>query len=124
MSNPTIVRLNHELFGGSISLRRTPLYLRFTVVGLHGPWPVWDALDQPGDQPNEGEIMIAGRLGLKGQVHVDRTVNGRHVGEWWASAIYDVCESQPSQELMGDWEQWQAWCHEQSRMMELGESCD
>jgi hypothetical protein len=113
MSKAFMVRLNHELFGGSLQIRRVPQYLRFTVAGLRSPWPVWRALDQVGDMPDKDENVIAGRLAKQGIVHASRTIDGRHAGGWWPSAIYDVVESQPSQEMMSDWEQWQAWCYEQ-----------
>ena len=76
------VRLNHPLFLGSLSLQRTPKYLRFTYsgAGIAACSRTWDALDQLDDEPRAGETLMAAVLKGRGNMHIDRTVKGRRVG--------------------------------------------
>ena len=88
MSDTTMVRLDHPLFRGSLSLHRIPKYLRFTYAGdgIAACSKPWDALDQPDDVPRTDEMLIAAVLKDRGTMHLDRTVNGRRVGTWGDAA--------------------------------------
>lgn len=109
----TTVRLKSSLFRGSLSLKRTPIYLRFTCSGIASCSRNWDALDQLDDQAEPGERLFAGKLAHKGSLHLDRVVNGRKVGEWYGSADYELIEPQPSQETMRDNALWRSWVESQ-----------
>ena len=105
----TEVRLNHPLFRGILSLKRTPVYLRFVCKGITGCSRNWDALDQLDDKPEPGEFIIVGRLGKRGSMHLDRVVNGRRVGEWYQTADYDPVDDQPPQDVLSDNAKWREW---------------
>lgn len=107
------VRLNHPLFRGILSLKRIPTYLRFTCKGFSSCSRNWDALDQIDDRPETGETIIVGRIGKKGSMHLDRTVNGRRVGEWYQTADYDPVADQPPQEVLRDNTKWAEWAKAQ-----------
>lgn len=105
-----IVRLEHPLFRGSLSLKRLPKYLRFCCSGIASCSRNWDALDQVEDTAQASESCVAGIFKESGSLHLDRVVNGRRVGEWHKTATYAVCDPQPSQEIMHDNEKWKEWC--------------
>ena len=113
----SLVRLKHPLFSGSLSLKRLPKYLRFCYsgAGISRCANIWDALDQPDDEPCPGESLLAAVLVNNGSVHIDRSVKGRRVGSWHQTADYELVDPQPSQEVMRDRATWQAWCMEQEK---------
>lgn len=115
MSDKTLVtvRLRSALFRGSLHLARTPKFLRFTCSGLALCSRNWDALDQLDDEAQDGETLVAGVLAHRGSVHVDRTVKGRRVGEWWPTAEYEQVSPQPDQATMRDGAKWRQWCEQQ-----------
>lgn len=89
-----------------LTLQRAPIFLRL-VVDATG---TVDALDQPDDSPKPDEkIYTFVRVGDFGTVHVDRTVEGRRVGEWYKSAEYTCHSEQPPDEVMRDTGRWQEW---------------
>lgn len=94
-------------FGKALHLERAPIYLQFVVVG--DDWDTLDALDQPEDRPRDGERIIAAKRGPIGTVHLDRTVNGRRVGEWLSHATYKIIDPQPADDILRDLEAWRAW---------------
>ena len=121
MSKLITVTLDHPLFRGkALRLARTPKYLRFVCSNLASKWrDSLDALDQLDDEPKE-EYILAAVIDRKGNIHVDGIENGCRFGRWELYVTYRLVEPQPSQELMRDREQWQAWCLEQERI--TGES--
>lgn len=91
----------------TLTLDRAPLFLRFTQ-NAKGEW---DALDQLDDVAEPGErIVVAQRHGEFGTIHVDRTVRGRRVGEWYRTADYRPVADPPSDAVARDNEQWKRWC--------------
>lgn len=118
----TQVRFTHPLCRTSLSLKRTPRYLRFTFRGLASCSQNWDALDQLEDTPEEWEQLFAGKLTSRGTMHLDRVVNGRRVGEWHATAEYTPIDPQPTDDVMRDRAKWQRWCLEQEQQALKGEA--
>lgn len=110
MKGTTEVFFRHPLFRGSLSLKRTPKFLRFACAGIATCSRNWDALDQLDDEPREGETLMAGVLVDQSSVHLDRVVKGRRVGEWHSTATYELIEPQPDAATMRDNEKWRAWC--------------
>lgn len=106
----TLVRLDHPLFRASLYLCRTPKYLRFVLDRREMSW---DALDQPDDQPEPHEMVFAAVLSQRGTCHIDRTVNGRRVGEWLRTAEYRPLRGQPDSSVLGDTNKWKDWCYAQ-----------
>lgn len=106
-----LVFLRVGILRGSLSLARTPKYMRFVMVG--SDWKTLDALDQLDDEPKEGEYLIAGVIAEQSTVHIDGVRDGRRFGEWRRCVTYAMVAEQPSQDVMRDRAQWQAWCVEQ-----------
>lgn len=94
-----------------LQLRRAPMYLRVVI----SPDGEVDALDQLHDKPKKSEKIYAYRLrGKAGSYHLlVRGPNARSLGGWWASGEYDLCDPQPTDEIMRDNAQWQQWATEQ-----------
>lgn len=94
-----------------LQLRRAPLYLR-VVIDASGEV---DALDQLDDKPKANEKSFAyKRKGPAGSYHL--LVRGEHsrtCGGWWASGNYEVCDPQPSEDVMRDNAQWREWATQQ-----------
>lgn len=89
-------------------LQRAPLYLR-VVQSAEGEW---DALDQPGDSPREGETVHAYlRVGPAGSVHVQRSGPGGRGRQcsWYATGEYVLVAPQPDQDVLRDTTAWQEW---------------
>lgn len=107
----TIVHLKLGTLRGPLSLERAPKYLRFVMQG--SKWDTLDALDQPDDAPREGEKCYAALQIDSSNVHFDGYRNGKRFGEWRKTATYKLCDDQPAQEVMADWEQWKSWVVEQ-----------
>lgn len=110
MAKLVSVTLEYQMFAVRLSLKRAPRYLRFVVRGSERCSRNWDALDQPHDQPELGERVIAALKSSSGSMHLDRTVNGRRVGEWYETAIYWPVEEQPPEDVLRDNQNWQEWC--------------
>lgn len=108
MSERSFVTLRH---GGrtckTLELTRTPIYLRFTIK--NSDFDTLDALNNLEDVIEDGEICIAAKLTSRGTLHLDKTVNGRRVGEWLQTVGYHSVDVQPSQEVMRDNDLWRAW---------------
>jgi hypothetical protein len=47
----------------------------------------------------------------RGTVHIDRRVNGRHIGEWEECVEYEVVAEQPPEETLRDRQKWVDWCY-------------
>lgn len=47
---------------------------------------------------------------LGGVTGIDRTVNGRRVGEWYHTATYAMCSEQPDADVLRDSAAWGRWC--------------
>lgn len=112
--------MNHDVrltiagtpFGRVITLERTPLFLRFVVVG-EDPTSL-DALDQPADVPESHEQVFAARWVKRSRYHIDRVVKGRgRVGEWRTAVTYELLDPQPPVEVLRDTERWQEWATEE-----------
>jgi len=94
--------------GVSLMLRRSPIYLR-VCRAADG---TWDALDQLGDEPREGETLAAYRLVRdRGTMHVLLARPRR--GPWVRVAEYAVCPEQPEQAVMSSRGRWRAWAEQQ-----------
>ena len=106
----TMVHFRFPLFQTAcLMIRRVPKFIRFTTRKEDGK-RVFDALDQLDDTPLPEEAVFAARLKHRGICHVDRTVKGRRVGEWYQTADYVLMEEQPDDATIRDTEKWQAWC--------------
>jgi hypothetical protein len=93
-----------------LPLRRVPTYLRFVCRRKDpGFYDGWDALDQLDDQPEDGELVLVARLVHRGCIHLDKTVNGRRVGEWRRTAEYRLMDPQPKEQLLRDTARWRMW---------------
>lgn len=110
MTEKTSVRLRHPLFRTSLRLSRVPRYLRFTVRGWASCARHWDALDQPDDQPEPEEQVIAAQLVHRGTVHIDGVKNGRRFGKWLPTAEYAPLQEQPNDDTLRDANEWREWC--------------
>lgn len=101
----------------SLMLGRSPLFLRVTV-GLSGEL---DALDQLADRPHKDESIFAyQRVGESGRLHVLGTRNGRRFGQWYSTATYRLCETQPDDVVLRDTGRWRVWCEEQMKAVANG----
>jgi hypothetical protein len=112
VNNSATLRIGGVQFGPTLHLKRTPLYLRFVYSGRD--CKTLDALDQLDDEAKDSEDIIVARCVRHGNVHVDRTVNGRRVGEWFTQAEYEPIEPQPQRNdvaLKDDWAKWVAAYH-------------
>lgn len=99
----------------TICLSRSPIFLRFVMVGTD--WETLDALDQVTDTPRENERVLAAVKSDESTVHIDRVLNGRRCGEWRRMVTYELVKEQPSQELLRDSTQWQQWVQEEWKRM-------
>ncbi len=104
----TIVHLKLGTLRGPLSLERAPKFLRFVLTDAR--WETLDALDQPDDVSKPEEKCYAAEQVDSSNVHVDGYRNGKRFGEWHKTATYKLVDEQPSQDVMGDYEQWKAWC--------------
>lgn len=94
---------NGPAAGQVLMLKRCPVYLRVVVDGAGH----WDALDQLDDTPKLGETLTAYVLvGQPGMCHINR---GNGDSGFYPMADYIMCDSQPSQSIMRDPEQWAEW---------------
>ena len=97
----------------TLQLDRMCIFLRFVVKG--NDWTTLDALNEVGDKATPGETIIPAKIdGNIGTMHIDRTVDGKHVGEWRQYASYLPVECPLTQEQLADYDQWAAWCDTQS----------
>lgn len=92
---------------GSLTLTRSPLFLRFVLDAGGG----LDALDQQEDEPTADEAVVVGRRVSADPEHV--TVGGRRRGFWRLLVKYVRVEPQPPDEVVRDRAKWQAWCYQQ-----------
>lgn len=92
--------------GAKLNLKRTPVFLRVVMDQERQV----DALDLPDDKPRAGERIYAYRIvdgtvitgflcGLKGKGCLQ-----------FRSALYKLCDTQPSIGTMVDHDKWVAWC--------------
>lgn len=102
-----LVFLNHPLCRQSLSLERTPRFLRFVC---RESCRKWDALDQPDDIAADDEFILAAIWSHTNSVHVDGVRDGKRFGEWRKSITYKPIEPQPPQDLLRDNERWRSWC--------------
>lgn len=114
MPQDTMVFLTYRNYPVTLSLKRVPRYLRFVWRGNPGCSKNWDALDQLDDVAEGFETIVAAEITQQGTVHVDRVVNRRRVGQWFASAEYTAIDPQPSDETMRNLELWRTWCVERN----------
>lgn len=107
----TLVSFRFPLFrNANLAVARAPLFLRF-VTAKRGQ-RTFDALDQLDDTVADDEVVFAAERKSTGSVHVDRTVNGKRVGEWYQTADYELIREQPTEATMRDNDLWRAWCVE------------
>jgi hypothetical protein len=97
-----------------LQVRRAPKYLRF----VRDEARKWDALDQLDDVPRPGEQVVAAKAMRRGTVHLDRRVNGRHVGDWEEYVEYEAVADQPADETLRDRAKWADWCYSQQQAEE------
>lgn len=103
------VYLDQPTFKGALTLKRIPKFLRFTCV-VKDRKHVWDALDQLDDVAMPDEHIVAAVLIEKGNLHIDKTVDGRRVGEWITTARYRVIDDGPPDAVLRSNEAWREWC--------------
>jgi hypothetical protein len=106
--------LDGPAVGVTLTLRRSPLYLRVT---RHVITHKWDALDQLADSPSELEsVTVYRREGDTGSVHLDYTDrHGRRRGANHTTADYRLCETQPDDATARNPVAWRQWCQEQAK---------
>lgn len=89
--------------GQHAMLKRSPRYLRVVI----DPQGKVDALDQATDSPDPGERLYAYLMhGESGTIHINRS-DGR--GGFYALADYKLLPDQPSDAIMRQTSDWQAW---------------
>jgi len=100
--------------GVVLQLSRSPVFLR-VVMHFKNNKPVWDALDQLEDEPEDFENIWVYRLQSKdGFAHIDsRDSRGRRVGRNVALATYRLNPEQPADQVLRDTKSWQEWCRRQ-----------
>lgn len=103
------VFLHFPTFKGSLTLERTPRFLRFTVKCPMSKGN-WDALDQLTDEAADDEQILIGELIERKRVHILRTVKGKRVGEWIDRADYKVVDDGPGDEVLRSNNLWREWC--------------
>lgn len=97
--------------GQSLTLERSPLYLR-VVVDTGGKA---DALDQLDDEPKADEALYAYRRVSVGTMHVSYSEGGRRKGHWEELVSYALCGVQPDERAMRDTALWRQWCDGQAK---------
>lgn len=99
------------LGGQTLSLLRSPLFLRATITS-GGKIDALDALD---DYPKRDERLTAYRLVKdEGMIHfLFSEGRGGRRGMWCACATYEVVANQPSDAVMRNQDAWRQWCREQ-----------
>lgn len=102
--------LNGPAAGQTLMLKRAPIYLRVVRLAIGVGSSKWDALDQPTDNPETGEIVFAYKCKCKGEPGTVHLNMGRKGGGWYAVAEYELCEVQPTDAEMRSTPAWQAWC--------------
>jgi len=96
--------------GESLSLRRSPLFLR-VVRSRTGHW---DGLDQLDDQPKATEtIFVYLRHTQDTPIHFK--MQRRSESGWYARATYKLFSVQPADCDARDKFRWQEWCVEQAK---------
>ena len=102
--------------GVRLMCARAPLLLR-VVRGVEGGW---DALDQLGDTPAEGEaVHVYLKASDDGTVHIDYTDrDGRRRGRWEQCASYRLYDQQPDAATARDTTAWREWCEAQRARLE------
>ncbi len=100
--------------GVTLLLRRAPLYLR----AVRAPSGEWDALDLLDDRPEHNETIVAYvRVGEPTHLHV--CVRPRS-SRSFSGGSYTAVTPQPSDEVLRDQAQWQAWTREQVAAQSIG----
>jgi hypothetical protein len=91
--------------GVRLMLKRAPIFLRAVKGAQVGKNNGWDALDQPNDRPNDGEVLFAYELRTRpGVCHIRMTGGGGFypVAEYW------FCDPQPTDADMRTAKAWAA----------------
>lgn len=102
--------LDGPAVGVVLALSRAPRYLRVVHNSIESYRDGWDALDQLADRPKSDETVYAYRMkGDYGSVHIDYMANGKRKGKTLVTAEYEFIAEQPSQDILRDTTQWQAW---------------
>jgi hypothetical protein len=65
------------------------------------------------DEPKESEHLIAAVKSDESSAHFSGYRDGKRAGWWEKTVTYKPVQKQPTQEVMRDREQWQAWVVEQ-----------
>ena len=102
--------------GVTLPCARAPLFLRAVLNSVGG----WDALDQLTDEPDPFERIEVYQLhGHAGSVHYDgiNLSTGRRFGRTEMTGDYKYFPDQPSDQIVRDKQQWQAWATEQKRLL-------
>lgn len=99
--------------GVELSLRRAPIMLR--VVHMAPRSAPWDALDQPGDSPAQGELVYVYRMlpadrSSVMRYHLSCRGKGKSASGWYESASYEFLPDQPGDQHTRDNKAWAAWC--------------
>jgi len=104
--------LDGPAVGVSLCCSRAPLYLRVVRDGN-----TWDAMDQPGDRPQDGETLYAyRRTADAGSIHYSgRDARGKRFGRTEQFAEYRLCEPQPDDATMRDAARWRGWAEARHR---------
>jgi hypothetical protein len=90
----------------SLFIARAPLFLR---VVYSDKSKGWDCLDQIEDKPEPDETVYAYRREGKPGTVIACTRSKKRGCQTFRSARYRFFEPQPSEEIMRDNAQWQAW---------------
>lgn len=101
--------LDYPTFKGPLTLQRAPKFLRFTCAGPLSKGE-WDALDQLDDVAKPSEQIFAAVLVRQGNVHIDRVVKRKRVGEWLSMAEYKMIDDGPLESVLRDNGAWRDWC--------------
>lgn len=101
--------------GKTLMLRRAVLFLRVVVKNEKGK-DAWDACDQAGDEPSEGETIFAYICeGRPSMMHMLIRGKNKHAGGMYAVAEYKHVgfARQPAQSVMRTRATWEKWVEAQ-----------
>lgn len=109
MSGTVAAYLDFPTFRGSLTLSRTPAFLRFTCAGplSKGAWGALDQLDaiaKPDDQ------IFAACLQKREAGKSVRVVRGEKIKEDITKAYYAMIDDGPTEDVLRSNERWREWC--------------
>lgn len=93
--------------GQKLSLRASPALLRVTE-NPRARKHRFDALDQPGDQPEPHEHLYA--YVLQAEPNWYHFKGSKGISGYWPTATYRYLKQQPNEAVMRDTKSWLSWC--------------